>query len=171
MNCYILYDPANSKKKRSGHDPDYTAMMVVGLATDNNYYLLDMVRDRLNPTERVQFLIALHKKWNKRAGKPPKVVCEQYGMMTDSHYILQAQKALNYRFAVVEVGGQMAKQERIRRLVTPFEEGRVYLPKYLPYLNSNKETVDLTESFISEYETFPVGRHDDMMDALSRIMD
>lgn len=171
MNVFILYDPANSKKKRSGHDPDYTAMIVVGLAPDNNYYILDIVRDRLNPTERVQFLITLHKKWNVRAGKPPKVVCEQYGMMTDAFYIAQAQKAINYRFALTEVGGKMAKPERIRRLVTPFEEGRVYLPKYLPYLNSNKETVDLVESFVNEYESFPVGRHDDMMDALARIMD
>lgn len=171
MNVYILYDPANSKKKRSGHDPDYTAMIVVGLADDNNYYILDIIRDRLNPTERVQFLLTLHKKWNTRAGKPPKVIVEQYGMMTDAFYIARAQKAINYRFPLLEVGGQMAKPERIRRLVTPFEEGRVYLPKYLPYVTSSRETVDLVESFVGELETFPVGRHDDMIDAFARIMD
>jgi len=44
MNKYILVDAANSKKKGS----DYTSMWVVGLATDGNYYALDMIRDRLN---------------------------------------------------------------------------------------------------------------------------
>lgn len=171
MNIYILYDPANSKKKNSGHDPDYTAMMVIGLGSDNNYYLLDMVRDRFNPTERVQALIALHKKWNQKAGKPPRVICEQYGMMTDAFYINQAQKNINYRFSLVSVGGAMRKEDRIRRLVTPFEEGRVYIPKSLPYVDSNKEHIDLVESLVSEYETFPVGRHDDMLDAMSRIFE
>lgn len=171
MNVYILYDPANSKKRSSGHDPDYTAMMVLALASDNNYYLLDMVRDRLNPTERVQELIKLHKKWNARAGKPPKVVVEQYGMMTDAFYIAKAQKDINYRFPIVQVGGGLKKEERVRRLITPFQEGRIYLPKTLLYTTYSKDTVDLTQAFVEEYDTFPVGRHDDMMDGLSRIMD
>lgn len=171
MNIYILYDPANSKKKASGHDPDYTAAMVLGLGSDNNYYWLDGVRDRLNPTERVQMLINLHKKWNALSGKPPRVVCEQYGMMTDAFYIQQAQKNINYRFSLVSVGGAMRKVDRIRRLVTPFEERRVYIPNSLPYTDSNKGYVDLVESFVGEYETFPVGRHDDMLDAMSRIFE
>jgi len=56
MNIYIMVDPASGKKykgnKGKGYkeaDQDYTAMMVVGLHADKNYYLLDMVRDRLNP--------------------------------------------------------------------------------------------------------------------------
>ena len=76
MNVYILYDPANTKKKASNHDPDYTAMIVVGLASDNNYYILDLVRDRLNPTERVDKLFNLHMKWAKLSGNPPAVGIE-----------------------------------------------------------------------------------------------
>jgi predicted phage terminase large subunit-like protein len=171
MNCYILVDPANSKKKHSNHDPDFTVMFVVGLANDNNYYVLDILRDRLNPKERIQSLIAIHKKWNQKSGRPPKVGYEQYGMMTDAFYLREAQKQLNYRFPLVELGGGLAKPERIKQLITPFEEGRVYLPKTLPYITINKERVDLVESFISEYESFPVGRHDDIMDAFARIMD
>jgi hypothetical protein len=59
MNKYLLVDPANSKKKTS----DYTAMAVIGLGADENYYLLDAVRDRLSLTERGDKLFALHKKW------------------------------------------------------------------------------------------------------------
>lgn len=171
MNIYILVDPANVKKKRSNHDPDYTVMVVIGLANDNNYYLLDMVRDRLNPTERIATLIALHKKWNKKSGKPPKVGIEQYGMMTDAFMLRKAQADLNYRFPLQELGGAIAKVDRIKQLITPFEDGRIYMPKYLPYLTVSGDTVDLVQELVAEYDTFPVGRHDDIMDAFARIMD
>lgn len=64
MNLVILVDAAggdevNKKKKKTS---DWTVMAVVGLASDNNYYLLDMVRDRLNPTERIDTLFVLHRK-------------------------------------------------------------------------------------------------------------
>lgn len=170
-NIYILYDPANEKKK----DSDYTAMMVVALGTDNNYYLCDIVRDRLNPKERVDALVALHKRWNARAGKPPKVLCEQYGMMTDAFYMVEKQKQINYRFPVLKVGGPMKKQDRIERLVPVFQQMRFYLPKTIFYVTMEKVRVELVQQFIDdEYTIFPrkgTNSHDDMLDALSRIFD
>ena len=172
MNIYILYDPANSKKNKETDDPDYTAMMVVGLANDNNFYLLDAIRDRLNPTERINALIKLHMKWNKKGGKPPKVVCEQYGMMTDAYYLKKAQDELNYRFSVVQVAGRMKKEDRIRRMIPHFENERVFLPRNIMYTNLDGNTVDLVHQLVEEeLLTFPVGKHDDMIDALSRILD
>jgi len=172
MNVYILYDPANTKKNKERIDPDYTAMIVVGLANDNNYYILDLVRDRFNPTERVNKLIELHQKWNKLSGKPPVVAIEQYGMMTDSFYITKEQDERNYRFRIVEVKGQVGKEDRIRKLIPLFENERVYLPKSVMYDSIDGNTYDLVELFIKEELTvFPVGRHDDMIDALARILD
>ena len=59
MRKYLLVDPASSKKKGS----DFTVMAVIGLGADENYYLLDAVRDRLSLTERGDRLFALHRKW------------------------------------------------------------------------------------------------------------
>jgi predicted phage terminase large subunit-like protein len=171
MNGYILCDPANSKKERSGHDPDWTVFFVVGLAADNNYYVADIVRDRFNPAERVDMLMKLHRKWNRAFGKPPKVGVEQYGMMTDAFFIKQRQGQDNYRFPITELGGTMRKEDRVRMLVTPFSEGRVYLPKSLPYQTLAGERLDLVRELIAEYDTFPLGRHDDIMDAFARILD
>jgi len=171
MNIYILYDPANEKKKKQSDNPDFTAMMVIGMSNDNNYYLLDIVRDRLNPTERIQKLITLHKKWNKLSLKPPKVACEKYGMMTDSYYLRKAQADINYRFQVIEVGGIMKKEDRIRRLIPIFEAGRMYLPRKILYTTIEGDTIELVDKFIEEMMTFPVGRHDDMLDALARVLD
>ncbi len=62
--------------------------------------------------------------------------------------------------------------DRIRALVPLFEQGRVYLPQVCIRTGTNGKTVDLTKVFIEEeYKTFPVGVHDDMMDALARILD
>ena len=46
-------------------------------------------------------------KSNKKAGKPPIVISEQYGMMTDNFFLKKRQDELNYRFAIKEVGGQI----------------------------------------------------------------
>ena len=161
MNKYILVDAANSKKKGS----DYTSMWVVGLATDGNYYALDMIRDRLNLTERADRLFTLHRKW-----KPKQVRYEKYGLMADIEHIKARQENETYRFDITEVAGQTSKADRIKRLLPIFENGRFYLPKTMYVTDWQKIPVDLVNAFIEEeYMAFPVGLHDDMMDALARI--
>ncbi len=161
MNKYILVDAASTKKKSS----DYTSMMVVGLGTDENYYVLDMVRDRLSLTERADRLFALHRKW-----KPRQVRYERYGMMGDIEHIKDRQERDSYRFDITEVAGATSKQDRVKRLQPIFEQGRFYLPKSLRVTDWQRETRDLVHDFIEdEYMAFPVGLHDDMMDCLARI--
>lgn len=174
MNVFILVDPAggvevNKKKKKNS---DWSAMMVVGLAPDNNYYLLDIIRDRLNPTERVDTLFILHRKWNALCGKPPKVGYEKYGMMTDTHYIKDKMERDTYHFSLVELGGKMAKEERIRRIIPDMQIGRWFFPNSLIYIDTDGRQFDLVQELIkSEMPNFPRARYDDMLDALSRIMD
>ncbi len=168
MNVWILYDPANSKKANA----DWTAMVVLGLAPDNNYYILDLIRDKLNPTERVNALIKLHRKWNSRCGKPPRVAIEQYGMMSDEFYIKKAMADENYRFGTVTVAGKLQKEERIRRLIPIWETLRVYLPDKIMYRDYKDEVRELVEELIEdELMMFPVGKNDDMIDAWTRIFD
>lgn len=172
MNVVILVDPAGgedlNKKKRKLSD--WTAFMVVGLATDNNYYLLDIIRDRLNPTDRIDTLFMLHRKWNELCGKPPKVGYEKYGMMTDTHYIADKKKTDAYNFSLVELGGPMGKEERIRRLIPDMQNGRWYFPQSLIYVDGEGRRFDLVQEILkSEMPTFPRARFDDCLDALSRI--
>lgn len=167
-NIYITVDPANSKKKTS----DYTAMVVWALAPDQNYYLVDGIRERLNPTERIDRLFALHRKWNTITGKPPRVGYERYGMMSDTHYIAQKQAADNYRFHVEEIRSGMQKEERIRRLIPIMEQRRVWLPSDIMVKNAK----GLPENFIDdivkeEMLLFPYAAHDDFLDAMSMIFD
>ena len=161
MIRYLLVDPASSKKEEA----DYTAMFIVGLGGDENYYVLDMVRDRLSLPERTARVFDLHRKW-----RPFEVRYEKYGLMADIEHIKSRQESENYRFDLKEVGGQVRKLDRIGRLIPIFEQGKVYLPKSLHATNYQKEVKDLVAIFIEEeYAAFPVSLHKDMLDALSRI--
>lgn len=163
MNRYLVVDPASAKKKTS----DYTSMWVVGLNTDNNYYVLDGVHDRLNLSERARALFDLH-----RRHRPLAVGYERYGMQADVEHMQYRMEQENYRFNIVELGGSMPKPDRIRRLVPVFEQGRVYFPAHIFKKRADNTACDLSDEFYRlEYVSFPVSGHDDMLDCLSRILD
>lgn len=172
MNVFILVDPSGGEQsnKRRRKTSDYTVMMVVGLAPDNNYYLLDAVRDRLNPTERIDTLFMLHRKWNDLCGKPPKVAYEKYGLQSDTHYINERKKHDAYNFPLIEVGGAISKEDRIRRMIPYMQSGRWWFPPTLMYVDMEGRAFDLCkELWEGELATFPRARYDDMSDALARI--
>jgi len=78
----------------------------------------------------------------------------------------------NYRFDIKEMGGGMAKNDRIRKLIPIFEAGRMYLPETCVKRDYEHNQVNLTQSFLKdEYELFPVSPHDDMLDCMARIVD
>lgn len=163
LNVCILVDAASEKKKES----DYTSFTVLGFGGDRNIYVLDLVRDRLSLTERLNKLFELHAHW-----KPSDVGYEKYGMMADIEAARAEMERRNYRFTIRELGGSMPKNDRIRRLIPDFEQGRIYLPKQLFRKDYQSRVVDLVKSFIDEeYKAFPVAGHDDMLDSFSRLYD
>lgn len=163
MNVYILVDPASEKKKTS----DYTVFTVIGLGYDHNYYIIKQIRDRLNLKQRANVLFKLHQDY-----RPITVGYEKYGMQADIEYMQEQMELRGYRFSIVPLGGTMPKNDRIKRLVPAWSEGRVYIPHTQPYTMYDGKTVDLTQVFVNdEYLTFPFGEHDDMLDSLARIED
>ena len=161
LNAVMLVDPAGGKKSTN----DFTSIWIIGLGPDENYYVLDVVRDRLNLTERADAVFRLHRKW-----KPTEVRYERYGMMADIEYLRQEMNRRTYRFAIREVAGQTSKEDRIRRLIPLFETNRVWMPHELHYTSTDGKTRNLIDEFIElEYLAFPVSQHDDMLDALARI--
>lgn len=161
MNKYILVDAASGKRKSN----DYTAVWVIGLGEDKNYYALEVVRDRLNLTQRAALVIRLHRKW-----KPTQVRYEKYGLMADIEHIQSVQDNENYRFEITEVAGSLNKNDRIKRLIPMCEQGKFYLPNSQYYTDYEGTTQDLVSVFVEqEYMAFPVPVHDDMLDSLARI--
>lgn len=163
LNVYIVVDPANEKRKSN----DYTCMWVIGLDGNKNYIVLDVIRDRLNLTERTRRLFDLHREW-----KPLLVGYEKYGKDADIQHIEHVQNETNYRFPIIELGGATPKPDRIRRLIPIFESGRMFMRQHKAYTTTEGKTLNLIETFIEEeYTAFPVMSHDDMLDCLARIVD
>lgn len=163
LNKIILCDPANEKKKTN----DYSVFMVIGLGHDQNYYVIDMVRDRLSLTERANVLFKLHREF-----RPQFVGYEKYGKDSDIQHYESLMERDNYRFGITPLGGRLGKEDRIRTLIPLFEQGRIYIPDRILRTNYERVTEDLVAAFIrEEYLSFPVAPHDDMLDCLARITD
>jgi phage terminase large subunit-like protein len=163
MSKCIIIDSANAKKK----DSDYTTMLVMGLASDGCWYLLDGVYDRLDLSQRTRALFTLVRGW-----WPLKNVWwEQQGAMSDvAHVRLEMNREL-FHFPITELHHNVPKVDRIRRLVPEFEQGRIIFPRSMLKRRVDGTTVDLTVAFLEQYKNFPIVRHDDFIDCLADIKD
>ena len=162
-NYYILVDPASEKKRTS----DYTVILVLALGHDNNYYLIDGVRDRMNLAERTRKLFEFH-----RTYRPIAVGYEKYGQQADIEHIQYVQEQESYRFRITALGGATPKIDRIRKLIPVFEQGRFILPHKKLFVDYEGNAKDLVQLFIEdEFLAFPVSIHDDMLDCAARIVD
>ena len=163
LNIYILVDPASEKKETS----DYTVMMVIGLGSDRNYYLIDMIHDRLDLRERTNRLFKLHAEY-----RPMAVGYEKYGMQSDISHMEGEMAHRNYRFRITPLAGNTKKNDRIKRLQPIFQQGRFYLPEKLMRVDTKGVQHDLVAEFLQdEYRQFPFMSHDDMLDCMCRICD
>jgi predicted phage terminase large subunit-like protein len=162
LNYYVLVDPASEKKK----DNDYTVIVVIGLGSDGNYYLVDGIRDRLNLAERTRKLFRFVRKY-----RPLNVGYEKYGLQCDIEHFRYVMAQENWRFRITPLGGQTSKNDRIKSLVPIFESYLFYVPYQLYYIDYEDNLQDFTADFENEYDSFPVSIHDDVLDCIARIKD
>lgn len=161
LNLYIIVDPANSKKRSS----DFTVMSVLGTDSQRNYWLVDMIRDKLDLGERWEKLKELVQSYGVNT-----VGYEKYGMQADIDYMQLKMEEDGVFFNIIELGGNVPKSDRIKKLIPIFQKGRFIIPRSLPYTTVKGDMVDLTHSFLQEeYTTFPYCTHDDMLDDMARI--
>jgi predicted phage terminase large subunit-like protein len=164
MNLYLLSDSARETKK----DNDFSVQLIIGLNKDNNYYLIDGVRARMNLTERARSYMALHRKY-----LPHKSAYEKNSAEADIEFIEYLQEQENYRFDIISIKHQIKhKPDRIRRLIPIFEQGRFYIPTHCYFIDHEKRQRDLSQELRDdELLTFPVGQHDDILDTIAQILD
>ena len=169
LTMFLLGDPANEKKKkRTGSD--YTVMWLWGIDSRDNRFLVDVIRDRFNLTERWEALKKMIRKWPMIQ----KIGYEQYGMTADIQHFEKMMEVESFYFPrPVELSGnRLSKEDRIARLIPQFEKGKIWLPEHLDYRDKDGKVIDLVKVFIDEeYMFFPFSPHDDMLDAASRIED
>ena len=128
-----------------GHN-DYSACVTVLLDEENNYYVVDVVRDRLLYPDLKDLAIAQAKKY-----KPTTILIEAAGLGKTLADNLRAM-GLPAR-AVIPEGD---KEERVSIQLEKFKKGQVFFPRQAPWLAALE----------NELFAFPIGRHDDQLDAL-----
>lgn len=170
LNVTIIVDPASGKSKNQSklRRRDFTVMWVVGRGGDDNWYILDVIRDKLSLPKREKVLTALvrmYKPYNNT------VFYEQEGMQADIEHIEYVMEQSNFRYKIREISsGGVSKFDRIQRLIPLFENERIYLPHKRLLTNWENQRVDVIQDFINEeYNAFPVLDHDDMLDSLSNV--
>jgi phage terminase large subunit-like protein len=160
----LCVDPANSKGKNSH---SRTAMTVTRLGSDQNYYLVDGVLDRLNLAERTDALFGLVSKWNV-----DEVRYEQVGYAADVDHMRGEMDRRGFHFEIRALKAVMSKDKRIEHLIPVFKSHRFYFPRVgIPYhMKDSNELVDLVRWLIErELLPFPNVQHLDFSDALSRL--
>lgn len=163
LNVYIIVDPSSGKKRWRGNKVtnDYTSMLVVGIDGNENWMVIDLVRDRLNLEGRTRALFNLHRKYRPIQ----QVGYEETGMQADIEHIEYVMKHENYRFDITPLGTQLSKGDVIESSLPHFANGKVFLPQHgIRVINSDGRAEDVIQTFvIEEYNLYPVAKHDDTL--------
>ena len=129
---------------------DYVAIEVWG-KLNNNYYLIDLIKKRLDFPETLRAI---------------RYMADKY---PNKHSILIEDKANGSAIISMlkhEIGGiipitpKESKVARANAITGIVEAGNVYLPEY----------ADFTNEFVEEFASFPNGVHDDLVDACTQFI-
>lgn len=167
MNVYMICDPSMGRQKKS----DRTAIGVIGVGEDRNFYLLDLVWGQMDLVERMDNIFRLHRKW-----RPIVTGYEEYGAVSDSSSLKDRMERENYRFIVTELGRagewhNLSKGRRIAHLLPLATAGRIWLPNPKS-IHVSPELAAKVQRFIDkEWNKYPGAMFDDVLDMLSRIAD
>ena len=150
---YAAWDLAIGEKEVS----DYTVGITVGLAPDNNIYIVEEVRGHWQSKEIVKNILDSHKKWR------PKIIGIEKGHieMAIGPYLREEIKRRKLYSANMQelAAGRRDKEARGRSIQGRMENQMVFFPRQAPW----------AADMIAELLRFPSGKHDDRVDALSWI--
>ena len=143
LDIYQAWDLAISTKETA----DYTVCTTVGVSDDNQIYIMDWYRDRIDFPTQVKMVEKLAQKWNPL----------EIGIESNAYQkALPQQLKETSMLPIKEINRTKDKITRISSGFIHFENGKVLLP----------ENHQELENFINEYIYFPHGKHDDILDSI-----
>lgn len=149
------WDLASTVPSETNEDPDWTVGMKAGVDYDGVFYVMDIKRDRLNPTGVEKLL----KNTSTQDGKNVNIRIPQdpgsAGKVVAQTYI---KMMAGYTIKALLVSGD--KEVRAKPASSQSGIGNIKV------LRAN-----WNEAFFSELEGFPIGGHDDQVDTLSDCID
>ena len=134
---------------------DYSVLMVLGLDNSGDIYILDVVRDRYDFPELKRACIATNARWRGLGLRGLYIEDRASGQSLIQE--LRNQSGV----AVIAYKVVADKVARLNAVTPMIEGGRVFLPDNAQWL----------DAFMDEMQSFPSGRHDDIVDSLSMGLD
>ena len=151
INTFITVDLAISQKQTA----DYTVIMVSSVDADGNIYIREYIRDRLTPQETTDNIFKMVNKYKNQ--KLLKVGVESVAWQRAMLYFLRDEmRRRGHFFPLVELKADTDKVRRAHALAPYVENGAFFI---------KKEMKELYQEMIE----FPLGKHDDTVDAASYI--
>ena len=147
VRVYMGVDPASSLSKTA----DYFVIAVIGMDSLGNIYLIDLLRDRLDPAIQPETVVRMYEKY-----LPIKTTIETVGyqeaLRSNVKWLCKEKKLY---ICGLEKGFQprSSKNERLLSLVPLLASGRFFF-----------RTVDIVA--VQEFLSYPKGRNDDILDAI-----
>ena len=160
LKTFLMADLATKKKESRNHNPDMTAMWVLGKDIQGNEYFLDGVYDRINRPDAIGKMLKLVKKYNVQH-----VLWEQTAAQEDENFIKREQASTGIRFKLESFNPTGKKEDRIiGALHAAIESGLLKFPPQKGYHSqSESKIIDLMAVLRKEMREFPMG-HDDFLD-------
>jgi len=143
----VSWDTAMTSNQLS----DFSACVVL-LVRGETVYLLDVIRARLEYPDLKRTVILQHKRW-RQSPASYSLLIEKKG---SGQSLIQDLYRENIHAIGIKPDGD--KILRMAAQAAPIEAGAVHLPRNAPWL----------DEFKNEILSFPKGRHDDQVDALSQ---
>lgn len=154
VNWFLMIDPAISQESTS----DFTAFVVAGFDQFKNIYVKHIVKGKFTPSEIVDITFRLYQEFQPRC-----VGLETVAFQKTLQYSMNDKmREQGWWIPLKEIKrGAKSKEDRIKGLQPYYEYGHVFHLKSCPFLDD------------MEYELihFPKGRNDDIIDALTDILE
>ena len=153
VSKYIMIDLAISQKETA----DYFVCMCVGVTDEKKIYVIDYDRNRYLPKQQIDSIFRMYDKHSVNGSVKAvgiETVAYQKALL---YFIKDEMRRRGIYMPLKELHADRDKFRRIQALQPLFEAGDVYIG-----LNHRDLEQELLE--------FPVGKHDDMIDALAYVL-
>ena len=162
LNYYLVVDPADSEEKRAC----YTAMKVIGVDNDDNWFWVDGVFDKLDDISRIEEAIRLAQEWSVF-----EVLWENLSFgRTDNRNLERRRREIpNSTWQVRPINAsRVSKDDRILGLNDRYARGKIFWPPKIHYYSKFEgKTIDIVRAQEYEFLGFPLVSHKDLLDAES----
>ena len=163
LDIYVTCDLAIS----SATSADRTTFLVTGVDVYNNIHVLEIFAKRCPPSEQVEALLDICNRYYERNKRRVVTVGMEKGALKHSFIDQWDRRMLHIGFPYkipkirdLDPHGVGGKNKRIQQLETMFRTGTIVFIRGINNIGLMEE----------EFLSFPAGRHDDIIDALSYIL-